>query len=189
MSNKPQPWSKTTAKSMSSTDYLLFQLESFTDEELNIVAMILFGLLVLCAVGMVSVYYQCRRLQRTIIDARERQRDRERRRRQMLMAKMMKSKSKQQQQKHNFQVQRELQAELREMKQIQTQVRQQATMLQKFCALKYAPLNPPQGPPRILSNQQQQQQHETKESSGPTTFMTTSSATELQKERMKKKGV
>ena len=65
-----------TKSSESFADLLELQFESFTEDELTFVAIAILVLLILCAVGIVTVFYQCRRLQRTIISARHRRQKR-----------------------------------------------------------------------------------------------------------------
>ena len=62
--------------SESLADLIELQFESFTEDELTLVAIAILCLLILCAVGIVTVFYQCRRLQRTIVSARQRRQER-----------------------------------------------------------------------------------------------------------------
>eukprot|EP00529_Nitzschia_sp_RCC80_P032121 CAMPEP_0113465242 /NCGR_PEP_ID=MMETSP0014_2-20120614/13635_1 /TAXON_ID=2857 /ORGANISM="Nitzschia sp." /LENGTH=218 /DNA_ID=CAMNT_0000357387 /DNA_START=105 /DNA_END=761 /DNA_ORIENTATION=+ /assembly_acc=CAM_ASM_000159 len=65
-----------TESSESFADLLELQFGSFTEDELVLVAVAILVLLILCAVGVVTVFYQCRRLQRTVISARQRRQKR-----------------------------------------------------------------------------------------------------------------
>lgn len=126
---------------------VLMALNSFTEVELNLLATTCFILVVVCVVGVVSIYFQCRRLQRTLHERLRTTNKLGQQQRRLSSRRLVAANSSRhyndgdddlsRERHRNQDAKRMLKAEVEAMRQIQDQVREQATMLKQFCALRF----------------------------------------------------